>query len=136
MKFDSFKIYNWRKFILWKFNFQRNQPSWEIAILKKLSNKYYYYYCQNIQVVVEGLLSDRFSKAEIKKHFSRIFKSYGEIRILQFCLKNRWFWVPRGTLPNAILRNSGQSYKHFTIVIYDSRVVPDWKIPHITTLES
>ena len=47
---------------------------------------------------------------------------------------------------------SGQSYKHFTlvnydsrvlpsykastIVIYDSRVVPDWKIPHITTLES
>ena len=29
----------------------------------------------------------------------------------------------------------GQSYKHFTIVIYDSRVVPDWKIPHITTLE-
>ena len=31
---------------------------------------------------------------------------------------------------------SGQSYKASTIVIYDSRVVPDWKIPHITTLES
>ena len=31
---------------------------------------------------------------------------------------------------------SGQSYKTSTIVIYDSRVVPDWKIPHITTLES
>ena len=31
---------------------------------------------------------------------------------------------------------SGQSYKHFTLVNYDSRVVPDWKIPHITTLES
>ena len=30
----------------------------------------------------------------------------------------------------------GQSYKASTIVIYDSRVVPDWKIPHITTLES
>ena len=29
----------------------------------------------------------------------------------------------------------GQSYKHFTIVNYDSRVVPDWKIPHIMTLE-
>ena len=25
---------------------------------------------------------------------------------------------------------------HFTLVNYDSRVVPDWKIPHITTLES
>ena len=30
----------------------------------------------------------------------------------------------------------GQSYKHFTLINYDSRVVPDWKIPHITTLES
>ena len=31
---------------------------------------------------------------------------------------------------------SGQSYKASTIVIYNSRVVPDLKIPHITTLES
>ena len=31
---------------------------------------------------------------------------------------------------------SGQSYKASTIVIYDSRVVPDLKIPHITTLDS
>ena len=30
----------------------------------------------------------------------------------------------------------GQSYKHFMLVNYDSSVVPDWKIPHITTLES
>ena len=30
----------------------------------------------------------------------------------------------------------GQSYKASTIVIYASRVVPDLKIPHITTLES
>ena len=29
----------------------------------------------------------------------------------------------------------GQSYKASTIVIYDSRVVPDWKIPHIMTPE-
>ena len=29
-----------------------------------------------------------------------------------------------------------QSYKASTIVNYDPRVVPDWKIPHITTLES
>ena len=31
---------------------------------------------------------------------------------------------------------SGQSYKHFTLINYDCRVRPDWKIPHITTLES
>ena len=31
---------------------------------------------------------------------------------------------------------NGQSYKQFTIVNYDSRVVPDLKLPHITTLES
>ena len=30
----------------------------------------------------------------------------------------------------------GQSYQHFMLVIYDSRVVPDWKIPHIMTLAS
>ena len=29
----------------------------------------------------------------------------------------------------------GQSYKHFVIINYDSRVVPDLKLPHITTLE-
>ena len=31
---------------------------------------------------------------------------------------------------------SGHSYKHLKLVNYDSRVVPDLKIPHITTLES
>ena len=44
--------------------------------------------------------------------------------------------LPKTTLnffPSAI---SGQSYKHFTLINYDSRVVPDWKMPHITTLES
>ena len=30
----------------------------------------------------------------------------------------------------------GQYYKASTIINYDSRVVPDLKIPHITTLES
>ena len=34
------------------------------------------------------------------------------------------------------IRYCGQSYKHFMLINYDSRVVPDWKIPHITTLES
>ena len=31
---------------------------------------------------------------------------------------------------------SGQSYKQFLLVNYASRVVPDWKISHFTTLES
>ena len=30
----------------------------------------------------------------------------------------------------------GQSYKQFMLVNYDSRVVPDLKTPHITTLGS
>ena len=30
---------------------------------------------------------------------------------------------------------SGQSFKGLTIVNYNSRVIPDLKIPHITTLE-
>ena len=30
----------------------------------------------------------------------------------------------------------GQSYKQFTLVNYDSIVIPDLKIPQITTLES
>ena len=37
----------------------------------------------------------------------------------------------------TLLANSCvQSYKASMIVIYDSRVVLDWKIPRITTLES
>ena len=31
---------------------------------------------------------------------------------------------------------SGKSYKASTIVIYDSKVVPDLKIPHIMSLDS
>ena len=34
------------------------------------------------------------------------------------------------------IASSGQSYKASTIVNYNSRVVPDLKIPHIMTLES
>ena len=30
----------------------------------------------------------------------------------------------------------GQSYKATMIVNYDPRVIPDWKIPHIMTLDS
>ena len=46
-----------------------------------------------------------------------------------------------GGAQHAVLRprwevTSGQSYKISTIKNYDSRVVSDLKIPHITTLES
>ena len=47
-------------------------------------------------------------------------------------------FVKIGT-PYATLRQDaicGQSYKAPTIVIYNSRVVPDLKLPHFTTLES
>ena len=37
---------------------------------------------------------------------------------------------------NIVKTDRGQSYKHFTIVNYDSRVVPDLQLPHIMTLES
>ena len=40
------------------------------------------------------------------------------------------------SIANPASESSGQSYKDSTIVNYDSRVVPDLKIPHITTLES
>ena len=33
-------------------------------------------------------------------------------------------------------RTCGQSYKHLTLLYYDSRVIPDLKILHITTLGS
>ena len=39
-------------------------------------------------------------------------------------------------LPQQPEITSGQSYKASTIIIYDSRVVPNLKIPHITTLDS
>ena len=39
-------------------------------------------------------------------------------------------------ISTVLIPTSGQSYKAPTIIIYDSRVVPDLKLPHITTLES
>ena len=40
-----------------------------------------------------------------------------------------------GSDGKEILFCCGHSYKHFTLVNYDYRVVPELKIPHITTLE-
>ena len=47
------------------------------------------------------------------------------------------FWATLGIIWTTVSSHCcGQSYKHFTLINYDSRVIPDWKIPHITTLES
>ena len=47
------------------------------------------------------------------------------------------FHLPLRLLGQCILfLASGQSYKHFMLVNYNSRVVPDWKLPDIMTLES
>ena len=43
--------------------------------------------------------------------------------------------VPKN-LPRRLGNPCGHSYKGYTIVNYDSRVVPDWKTLHITTLGS
>ena len=40
------------------------------------------------------------------------------------------------TVRSSEFESCGQSYKALMIIIYDSRVVPDLKLPHITTLES
>jgi len=42
----------------------------------------------------------------------------------------------RKMLVNSIESTSGQSYKASTIIIFDSTVVPDLKIPHIMTIDS
>ena len=52
--------------------------------------------------------------------FQKIYKTLATVTVAQLVESN----------------TSGQSYKGSTIVNYDSRVVADLKIPHITTLES
>ena len=54
-------------------------------------------------------------------------------------LKKRWQFLFTTFLrrkQSLFFYTSGQSYKHFTIVNYGSRVILDLKIPNITTLES
>ena len=51
--------------------------------------------------------------------------------------KNYFLGSGCGSICRVITSDTcGQSYKTSTIVIYNSRVVPDLKIPHFTTLES
>ena len=58
-------------------------------------------------------------------------KSYFEKVVL------KTLWPNVGEQVEDLIRlTSDQTYKHFMLVNYDSRVVPDMKIPHIMTLES
>ena len=62
-------------------------------------------------------------------------KHHVEISVEHFLQKSNLF-NQRLIIDRVASVTSGQSYKHFMLVNYNSRVVPDWKIPHITTLES
>ena len=61
-------------------------------------------------------------------------KSENSFMLYQETVLTRWilYHLSKCVLPYY----SGQSYKGSTIVNYNSRVVPDLKIPYITTLES
>ena len=61
-----------------------------------------------------------------------IFEQY----LAKFCEMTRLVKLGVNRTQLVKIYTSGQSYKASTIVIYASRVVPDLKIPHITTLES
>ena len=45
-----------------------------------------------------------------------------------------WSWSERSR--EKYTQTCGESYKHFKLINYDSRVVPDWKKTNIMTLES
>ena len=77
-------------------------------------------------------------ETEFKSH-QDLGRSFIEMNIFQTKVILSLKSVNRKAIINllaAISVTSGQSYKASTIVIYASRVVPDLKIPHITTLES
>ena len=44
-------------------------------------------------------------------------------------------WKLKFKQQRKLKNKGGQSYKDSTIVIYDSRVLPDLKMPHIMTLD-
>ena len=80
-------------------------------------------------------------KSPLRQNFDALYLVFGKFfYILWHNLYAIWriFIVVNAQILNsylAIWSLSGQSYKASTIVIYYSRVVPDLKIPHITTLE-
>ena len=77
----------------------------------------------------------------LKKKLWHQFSSFYFIRKLQvwkqkFGAKTGWSKPVLILLCKEKYPHCVQSYKYFMLVNYDPRVVPDLKIPHITTLES
>ena len=72
--------------------------------------------------------------------YKMIMKSGWNIKVdmQQLVQPLEYMFTTSQNMQKGILRciTSGQSYKASMIVIYDSRVIPDLKIPHITTLDS
>ena len=68
------------------------------------------------------------------KHFLQDLVNDDEVFVLK--LRVHQLWYEQWQDLKYQNQTSGQSYKAPTIVIYDSRVIPDLKLPHIMTLES
>ena len=74
------------------------------------------------------MLLGKFSLLWMSKYYKIIQQSDhtgGEVHVKALAPKRHHGW-------NVF---NQEASKHFTLINYDSRVVPDWKIPHITTLE-
>ena len=94
------------------------------------------------QLLQRGLVPEDWSGERQQKtidQFLDVLKTRAEfykVRTVLFrpvyCNKLR----PHKIVPRYTHLTCGQSYKNFMLVNYDSRVVPDWKIPQITILES
>ena len=56
--------------------------------------------------------------------------------LIFFNIKENMHQQRKLTIGKGSLYGCGQYYKGSTIVNYDSRVIPDWKTLHITTLGS
>ena len=107
----------------------------------------YHLQCDQIGVLLKGLCNKFVNKS--KPNLLGLFAKYHFMS--RNCCATIWltwvtFWLlftsPSGhTIFDCKLQLfshtfCGQSCKHFMLVNYHSRVIPDWKIPHITTLES
>ena len=89
-------------------------------------------------------------KLMVFTHLQKLPKNVGDLGKLMVAqsAKNRPIWSHCSLHTNnnvflflvksslSRLETSGQSYKHFMLINYDPRGIPDLKIPHITTLRS
>ena len=91
-----------------------------------------YWYQSDKTGLIQTTRFNYYWRSQLKFYFSKIVNIFVLLLKLTF-FEEKHFGQLKATFYSNI---SGQSYKHFTIVNYDSRVIPDLKIPHISTLES